>query len=57
MKSNPAAGQIYKIIFKTKEYFEHTKRKSFYPWVEVSIYTMNRFEKLFSGSFVDHLHH
>ena len=54
-KSNPVAGQTYKIIFKTKEYFEHTKRKSFYPWVEVS--TMHRFEKLFSGSFVDHLHH
>ena len=47
-KSNPVAGQIYKIIFKTKEYFEHTNRKSFYPWVEVS--TMHRFEKLFSGS-------
>jgi 5-hydroxyisourate hydrolase len=47
-KSNPVAGQIYKIIFKTKEYFENTERKSFYPWVEVS--TMHRVEKLFSGS-------
>jgi len=36
MKSNPVAGQIYKIIFKTKEYFEHTERKSFYPWVEIT---------------------
>ena len=43
-KSNLVAGQIYKIIFRTKEYFEHTKRKSFYPWVEVS--TIHRFEKL-----------
>ena len=47
-KSNPVAGQIYKIIFKTKEYFEHTERKSFYPWVEVS--AMHRFKKLFIGS-------
>lgn len=29
-------GQTYKIIFKTKEYFERTERDSFYPWVEVS---------------------
>lgn len=30
-----AAGQTYKIVFKTNEYFERTQRKSFYPWVEV----------------------
>ncbi|KAG5650455.1 hypothetical protein H0H81_012194 [Sphagnurus paluster] len=30
------AGQTYKIIFKTKEYFEQNNRTSFYPWVEVS---------------------
>ncbi|KAG5647775.1 hypothetical protein DXG03_008498 [Asterophora parasitica] len=30
------AGQTYKIVFKTKEYFEQTGRASFYPWVEVS---------------------
>jgi len=35
-KSNPVAGQIYKIIFKTKEYFELSERKSFYPWVEIT---------------------
>ncbi len=29
-------GQTYKIIFKTKEYFQRTERDSFYPWVEVS---------------------
>jgi len=34
--SDPVAGQTYKIVFKTKEYFEHTKRKSFYPWVEIT---------------------
>ncbi|KIY52739.1 Hydroxyisourate hydrolase [Fistulina hepatica ATCC 64428] len=26
---------IHKMIFKTKEYFERTQRKSFYPWVEI----------------------
>jgi len=30
------AGQIYKIVFKTKEYFEQTHRRSFYPWVEIT---------------------
>ena len=29
-------GQTYKIIFRTKEYFQKTERDSFYPWVEVS---------------------
>ncbi|KAF8347091.1 hypothetical protein F5887DRAFT_76057 [Amanita rubescens] len=29
-------GQTYKIIFKTKEYFQRTERDSFYPWVEIS---------------------
>jgi len=29
------AGQTYKIVFKTNEYFDKTNRKSFYPWVEV----------------------
>ncbi|KAF6766659.1 hypothetical protein DFP72DRAFT_796794 [Ephemerocybe angulata] len=28
-------GETYKVIFKTKQYFEGTDRKSFYPWVEV----------------------
>ncbi|KAL1740600.1 hypothetical protein HDZ31DRAFT_67777 [Schizophyllum fasciatum] len=26
----------YKIIFRTKEYFEKTGRQSFYPWVEIA---------------------
>ncbi len=29
------AGQFYKVVFKTKDYFESTGRKCFYPWVEV----------------------
>ena len=29
------AGTLYKVFFKTKEYFESTGRKCFYPWVEV----------------------
>ncbi|KAG2022945.1 transthyretin [Coprinopsis cinerea AmutBmut pab1-1] len=28
-------GQTYKIVFRTKEYFEKTGRTSFYPWVEI----------------------
>lgn len=28
-------GQTYKVIFQTKEYFDRTERRSFYPWVEV----------------------
>ncbi|KAF9486302.1 Hydroxyisourate hydrolase, partial [Pholiota conissans] len=35
-KTDLVAGQTYKIIFKTKEYFESTNRKSFYPWVEIT---------------------
>ncbi|KAF9459822.1 hypothetical protein BDZ94DRAFT_1291439 [Collybia nuda] len=30
------SGKTYKIVFKTKEYFESTGRKSFYPWVEIT---------------------
>ncbi|KAG6814118.1 hypothetical protein H0H92_002113 [Tricholoma furcatifolium] len=29
------AGQTYKIVFKTKDYFDNMGRPSFYPWVEV----------------------
>ncbi len=29
------AGKLYKVVFKTREYFESTGRKCFYPWVEV----------------------
>jgi 5-hydroxyisourate hydrolase len=30
------AGGIYKVTFKTKEYYAKTDRKCFYPWVEIS---------------------
>ncbi|TFK36984.1 hypothetical protein BDQ12DRAFT_686197 [Crucibulum laeve] len=30
------AGQTYKIVFKTKDYFDRTNRQSFYPWVEIA---------------------
>jgi 5-hydroxyisourate hydrolase len=30
------AGKLYKIIFKTKEYFDRLEKATFYPWVEVS---------------------
>lgn len=36
-KTDLVAGRSYKVVFKTKEYFESTKRKCFYPWVEVLI--------------------
>jgi len=35
-ETNLIAGQTYKIIFRTKEYFQKTERDSFYPWVEIS---------------------
>jgi len=35
-KTELISGQTYKVVFKTKEYFERTNRQSFYPWVEVS---------------------
>ncbi|KAF5384909.1 hypothetical protein D9615_001290 [Tricholomella constricta] len=35
------AGQIYKIVFKTKEYFDKTDRTSFYPWVEITFVIAN----------------
>ncbi|KAF9535666.1 hypothetical protein CPB83DRAFT_888349 [Crepidotus variabilis] len=35
-KTSLQAGQTYKVVFKTKEYFERTNRKSFYPWVEIT---------------------
>jgi len=35
-KSDPQAGQTYKIVFKTKQYFDMTNRKTFYPWAEIS---------------------
>jgi 5-hydroxyisourate hydrolase len=30
------AGKLYKMIFKTKEYFDRLEKATFYPWVEVS---------------------
>ncbi|KAF7784093.1 hypothetical protein Agabi119p4_258 [Agaricus bisporus var. burnettii] len=35
-KTDPEAGQTYKVILRTREYFERTGRKSFYPWVDIS---------------------
>jgi len=35
-KTELVMGQTYKVVFRTKEYFDHTNRKSFYPWVEVT---------------------
>ena len=54
--SDPVAGQTYKIVFKTKEYFEHTNRKSFYPWVEVSRHTHTALNSYLVALFADHLH-
>jgi 5-hydroxyisourate hydrolase len=34
-KTDPVTGSRYKMIFKTKEYFDRTNRKTFYPCVEV----------------------
>lgn len=31
------AGSTYKIVFKTKDYFEGSGRRCFYPWVEVLV--------------------
>ncbi|RPD65139.1 transthyretin [Lentinus tigrinus ALCF2SS1-7] len=30
------AGKLYKVVFKTKDYFESVGRKCFYPWVEIT---------------------
>ena len=41
------SGGLYKVTFKTKEYFEKTDRKCFYPWVEVcskSIFMLSNFD-------------
>ncbi|KAI0828942.1 transthyretin, partial [Trametes gibbosa] len=35
------AGGIYKVMFKTKDYFESTGRKCFYPWVEITFEIVN----------------
>jgi 5-hydroxyisourate hydrolase len=33
---------IYKIIFRTKDYFDKLGKQSFYPWVEVSIHSLQQ---------------
>lgn len=35
-KQEMTAGKRYKMIFKTKEYFDRTNRTTFYPCVEVN---------------------
>lgn len=35
------AGRLYKVVFKTKDYFERTGRKCFYPWVEITFTVEN----------------
>ncbi|KAI0363741.1 transthyretin [Pilatotrama ljubarskyi] len=35
------AGRLYKVVFKTKDYFESTGRKCFYPWVEITFEVAN----------------
>ncbi|KAJ3516082.1 hypothetical protein NLJ89_g1343 [Agrocybe chaxingu] len=40
-KTDLVVGQTYKVVFKTKEYFERTNRKSFYPWVEITFVIEN----------------
>ncbi|KAH9950989.1 transthyretin [Amylocystis lapponica] len=38
---NLEQGRLYKVVFKTKEYFERTGRKCFYPWVEITFEVAN----------------
>lgn len=40
-ETNLVAGQTYKIIFKTKDYFDKTGRETFYPWVEITFTIKN----------------
>jgi len=35
------AGGLYKVIFKTKDYYAKTDRKCFYPWVEITFELSN----------------
>ncbi|KAG7099611.1 hypothetical protein E1B28_001439 [Marasmius oreades] len=35
---------LYKIIFRTKEYFDKTERPSLYPWVEITFDLQNTAE-------------
>ncbi|KAI0800704.1 transthyretin, partial [Fomes fomentarius] len=35
------SGRLYKVVFKTKDYFESVGRKCFYPWVEITFEVAN----------------
>jgi len=35
------AGGLYKVVFKTKDYYAKTDRKCFYPWVEITFELTN----------------
>jgi len=35
------AGGLYKIVFKTKDYFDGSSVKTFYPWVEIPFEVTN----------------
>lgn len=49
-------GKLYKVIFHTKEYFESTERKCFYPWVEVcEVVNSVLAEKHIDNNVVDHI--
>lgn len=52
-KTELIAGQIYKVVFKTKEYFDRSNLKSFYPWVEV---TGGNLLNLFATQIFNRLH-
>ncbi|KAI0073937.1 transthyretin [Panus rudis PR-1116 ss-1] len=40
-RSKLETGKLYKVVFQTKEYFEKTGRKCFYPWVEITFEVEN----------------
>ncbi|KAH9913323.1 transthyretin [Epithele typhae] len=35
------AGKLYKVVFRTRDYFASVGRKSFYPWVEITFEVPN----------------
>jgi 5-hydroxyisourate hydrolase len=43
-------GGLYKIVFKTKQYFERTGKKSLYPWVEVCFMSVLSLTSTFTGA-------
>lgn len=40
-KDKEIQAGTYKMVFKPKAYFEKTGRKCFYPWVEVTEFTLH----------------